>query len=239
MDVKLQWKLLLPLSGVLLLLWIWSPIRRGHAVLAPVRMEGYTIVIDAGHGGEDGGAVSAAGTVESHINLAVAQRLHALLDFCGVDSVLLREDDRSLHDSSAQTLREKKVSDLHNRAAMVEKTKNALFISIHQNTYPGPGCRGTQTFFGRHPEGERLAQTIQSLVQTSLAPENRRVPAKIPSTVYLMNRITCPAVLVECGFLSNPAEDALLQTPEYQTKLAALLTAGILTYQETEGKSPV
>lgn len=225
-------------AGALILALVFGFLTRWNReevpVWTPVRMPETTLVIDAGHGGEDGGAVSISGAVESHINLAVALRLHALLDFCGVDSILLRDKDLSIHDSTAKTLREKKVSDLHNRVAIIESTENAVLISVHQNTFTSPKYHGAQVFFGANPDSLSLAQAVQNNIRTALDPENARVPTKIPSTVYLMNHITCPAILVECGFLSNPAEDALLQSPEYQTKLATVLASSFLTYQQTE-----
>lgn len=203
----------------------------------PVRMPEATLVIDAGHGGEDGGAVSISGAVESGINLAVAQRLDALMGFCGARTVLLRSSDQSLHDSDATTLRQKKISDLHNRVAAIEATPSAILISIHQNTFQSEKYHGAQVFVGLNEAAMPLAQATQNVLRTALDPDNHRVPAKIPKTVYLMNHITCPAILVECGFLSNRAEDALLQTPTYQTKLAMALTSSYLTYQQTEGET--
>ncbi len=224
-------------GAVLAGLWNW---RQGGntPVFAPVRMPEVTLLIDAGHGGEDGGAVSISGAVESHINLAVALRIKALMDFCGVNSALLRESDVSLHDSNAETLRQKKVSDLHNRVDIIEGTEHAILLSIHQNTFTSPKYHGAQVFFGLNPDSLPMAQAVQDTIRNVLDPDNSRVPTQIPSSVYLMNHITCPAILVECGFLSNPAEDALLQTPEYQTKLATVLAGSLLTYQpQTEGKS--
>lgn len=213
---------------------------RVESAFSPSRLPAATLVIDAGHGGEDGGAVSPGGVVESHINLAVALRLKAMTDLCGVESVLLRDSDVSLHDANCETLRQKKVSDLHNRVAMIEETPNAVLISIHQNTFQSQKYHGAQVFFGLNGDSLALAEVAQDRLRTGLDPENGRVPTQIPSSVYLMNHITCPAILVECGFLSNPTEEALLQTQEYQTKLAVALTSAYLNYQQTakEGKTP-
>lgn len=191
------------------------------------------LVIDAGHGGEDGGAVSANGTVESHINLAIAKRMSAILNLYGVRHVLLREEDRSLHDEDAQTLREKKVSDLHNRVRQIEQTEHAVCVSIHQNIYQNARYHGAHVFYGLNPESLSFAEHTQEVLRTALDPDNERVPAQIPSSVYLMNHITCPAILVECGFLSNPEEDALLRTEVYQTKLALCLASAYLTQEMT------
>lgn len=211
----------------------------GEAVTAlagPPRLRGTTVVIDAGHGGEDGGAVSSAGTVESGLNLAIALRLDAVLALYGVDTVLLRTEDVSLHDPDAQTLREKKASDLRNRAEMVEAIPNALLVSIHQNTYAGSSrYHGAQVFYADAESSGALAQHAQTVLRQALDPDNTRQAAKLPGAVYLMDHITCPAILVECGFLSNPEEDALLRTAGYQTKLAAALASALLTPIPQEG----
>ena len=212
-----------------------------RAVFGPARFSGAVVVIDAGHGGEDGGAVSVSGVAESQLTLAVAQRLDALLGLYGVETVMLREEDISLHDESAQTLREKKVSDLHNRVEIIESIENATLISIHQNTYPGADSHGAQVFYANGELSLPLAQVTQQTLRAVLDPENDRQPALIPDSVYLMNHITCRAILVECGFLSNPQEDALLQTPAYQCKVAAALAGAYLSDQkmQQEGESPI
>ena len=202
----------------------------------PPQLRGTTVVIDAGHGGEDGGAVSPTGTVESGLNLAIALRLDAVLALYGVDTVLLRTEDVSLHDPDAQTLREKKASDLRNRAEMVEAIPNALLVSIHQNTYAGSSrYRGAQVFYADAESSGDLARHVQEILRQALDPDNTRQAAKLPGAVYLMDHITCPAILVECGFLSNPEEDALLRTAGYQIKLAAALASALLTPIPQEG----
>jgi len=213
-----------------LLIWLWP--ERETPVFLPARMPDTVLIIDAGHGGEDGGAVGTNGTIESHINLAVALRLSQLMDLYGAHSVLLRDSDISLHDTSCETLREKKVSDLHNRVSTIENTQNAILISIHQNTFQNPKYHGAQVFFREDEESVALAQTVQEQLKTALDPSNERVPTRIPNSVYLMNHITCPAILVECGFLSNPAEEQLLNSDAYQTKLALTLASAYFTYQE-------
>lgn len=199
------------------------------AVVPVVTGQARTLILDAGHGGEDGGAVAPNGTPESQINLAVVLKMDALLGFYGVSPMLLRDADRSLHDESAETLREKKVSDLKNRAAAIEQTANAVLISVHQNSYPEQKYRGSQVFFAPTEGSQPLAQHIQQSLRTGLQPDNIRETKEIPDTVYLMNHVTCPAVLVECGFLTNPEENLLLQDEGYQRKLAAVLTAAWLT----------
>lgn len=209
-------------------------VRNTQPVFQPVRCAGYQLIIDAGHGGEDGGAVSLTGVPESGINLSIALKLDALLGLYGATPTLLRTEDISLHDDSASTLREKKVSDLHNRVDRIERTENAVLISIHQNTYQSSKYHGAQVFYSNGELSLPLAQLTQELLRQALDPENKRVPAKIPDTVYLMNHISCPAILVECGFLSNPEEEALLRSDSYQRKIAAALAAAWLQYQGIE-----
>ena len=126
---------------------IWRMSRMEKAVLAPARLPGRQLILDAGHGGEDGGAVSLTGVPESGINLSVVLKLDQVFGFYGVVPVLLRETDISLHDPEADTLRKKKVSDLHNRVAAIEGTENAVVISIHQNTFQDPAYHGAQVFY--------------------------------------------------------------------------------------------
>ena len=187
------------------------------------------LVLDAGHGGEDGGAVSLTGVPESQINLAIVLKLRDVLGLYGVDPILLREEDVSLHDEDAETLREKKRSDLKNRVAAIEKAEGGALISIHQNTYPSGRYHGAHVFYAPTEGSQALAEHVQSSIRTALQPGNERAVKQIPSTVYIMNHITCPAILIECGFLTNPEEEALLRDEDYQRRLAAVIAAAWLT----------
>ena len=194
----------------------------------PLSFSDTVLVIDAGHGGEDGGAISLTGVPESHLNLAVAKRLDLVLGLFGVSTLPLREEDVSLHDKSAQTLRQKKNSDLHNRADMVNEQENAILLSVHQNSYPDGRYSGAQAFYAPTEGSRELAQIIQETLRLTLDPKNTREAKQIPDTIYLMNHISCPGVLVECGFLTNPREEQLLRSQVYQTKLAMALAGGYL-----------
>ena len=191
-----------------------------------------TLILDAGHGGEDGGAVSITGVAESQFNLDIVLKMDDILGFYGTPPILLRQEDRSLHDEGSSTLREKKVSDLKNRVSRIESVPNATLISIHQNTYPDSRYHGAQVFFAPTDGSEQLAAHVQDMVKTYLQPDNSRQSKLIPDSVYLMNHITCPAILVECGFLTNPEEEANLRNDGYQEKLAAVLCAAWLTSQK-------
>lgn len=189
------------------------------------------VVIDAGHGGEDGGAVSESGAKESDLNLEISFRLRDLLAFLGVDTMMLREKDCSLHNQEAKTIREKKVSDLHNRVDFVEESGCDVLISIHQNSYPQAICLGSQVFYAETKGSAELAEALQQKLG-AIQPENHRESRAIGENVYLLNHISCPAVLVECGFLSSPQEAKLLGEDTYQKKLAASLACGLTNVQQ-------
>ena len=199
---------------------------------APMQQEPTVYVLDAGHGGEDGGALSAAGDKESDVNLAITLRLDALLRLLGKKTVLTRDADVSIYTDGADTLRQKKVSDLRNRVALVNAIPNAVLISVHQNSLPGvPSVRGAQAFYNTVEPSGQLAQSVQAALNQSIN-TGEKSEKQIDKTIYLMKNVTCPAVLIECGFLSNADEAARLQTPEHQKKLAAAIAAGILNERE-------
>lgn len=207
---------------------------RTAPAFSPARAVGETVIIDAGHGGEDGGAVSISGVPESGINLAIALKTDYLLAFYGVETKLLRSTDISLHDNDAKTLRQKKSSDLRNRVNIIESTENATLISIHQNTFPSAKHHGAQVFYSNGELSLPLATLTQNWLKVNLDPSNTRLPAKIPDSVYIMKHITCRAILVECGFLSNREEDKNLQSPLYQTKIGMTLAGAFLQFQGME-----
>lgn len=190
------------------------------------------IVIDAGHGGEDGGAVSADGVVESGINLAIAQELNELFRFLGCETKMTRTEDAAIYSDGAKTLREKKSSDLKNRAALVNGTPNAVLLSIHQNSLPASrSVHGAQVFYGGADGSRELADAIQSALNTTVNAGSGKSSKRIEPTIFLMKSVTCPAVLVECGFLSNVEETARLQDSGYQRMLAVTIAAGFLAGQ--------
>lgn len=197
-------------------------------VFAPSAEEPIVYVLDAGHGGEDGGALSAAGDKESDINLSITLRLDALLRLLGKNTVLTRDADVSVYTDGAETLRQKKSSDLRNRVALVNAIPGAILVSVHQNSLPGvPSVRGAQAFYNAVEPGDALARSVQSALNQSVN-SGDKAEKQIDKTIYLMKNVTCPAILVECGFLSNADEAARLQTPEHQKKLVAAIAAGIL-----------
>lgn len=210
---------------------------RGVPTAAPTPMGNTVVVIDPGHGGEDGGAVAPDGTEEADINLAVAQRLDLLLRFLGQETVLLRDSDISLHDPSAATIREKKVSDIHNRVDTINSLEHPVLISVHQNFFPSSKYRGAQVFYGGNPLSQPWAEQTRKNLQSCLDPDNKREAKSIDRGIYLMNHISCPALLIECGFLSNPEERWLLKDSNYQTSLAVVIAGSYLQRTQEEGET--
>ena len=195
------------------------------------------IIIDAGHGGFDGGAVATDGTVEKDINLKISLYLQEYLELSGFSTVLTRFDDTSLEDEGLNTIRQKKTSDIHNRLKLMDDTKNALFISIHQNKYHIEKYRGLQVFYSpeNSEESSELARNIQENVTEILQPDNERQIKKCGTSVYLIYNAVKPAVLVECGFLSNYEETQLLKTDAYQRKIAYCIATGVQDYVYNKG----
>ena len=192
----------------------------------------FTVVIDAGHGGEDGGACSKDGIVEKDLNLDIAMHLRTLLEANGISVVMTRTDDRLLYDRNENFTGRKKHLDLTARARIAAETPNSIFVSIHMNSYPVAKYSGLQVWYSpNHADSARLAHTIQKTVTGALQPENDRAVKPATSSIYLLHRITAPAVLVECGFLSNPEEAARLNTPAYREELAFWLFLSIMEAQ--------
>lgn len=205
----------------------------GYPVFLPEKPSQPVLIIDAGHGGEDGGAISLSGVSESQLNLAIAQRVDLVMGLYGAPSVMLRQADISLHSPQSHTLREKKVSDLHNRVKLVSQQQNGVLLSIHQNSFPSGKYSGAQVFYAPTHGSRQLAEAMQGALRVAADPLNTRQVAAIAKSVYLMNHIDCPAILVECGFLTNPAEERQLQDSGYQSKLAAAMAGCWLNYRET------
>ncbi len=190
-----------------------------------------TFIIDAGHGGIDGGAIGADGTPEKDINLQISLYLNEILRSYGFNTVMIREDDRSVHSDSAKTVREIKVSDIHNRMSVMENTDNCIFISIHQNSYNSSKYWGTQVFYSPNTlESKLLADEIQQSVVSLLQSNNERQIKECGKSVYLLYYAKKPAVLVECGFITNYSDLELLKNEEYQRKMAFSVANGILNY---------
>ncbi|MBQ9552095.1 MAG: N-acetylmuramoyl-L-alanine amidase [Clostridia bacterium] len=204
-----------------------------QSAMSDVHVDGFSIILDPGHGGEDGGASAADGTLEKTINLQIAKQLEPMLNACGYQTILLRESDSLIGDNSLPTIRQRKVSDIRRRLAMVEMNPDSLLISIHQNHFTDPKYDGAQVFYsGNDPQSRLLADCIQEAIVTRLQPDNTREIKQTGSNIYLLYHCKTPAVMVECGFLSNPAEAARLKDEAYQKEMAFSVLCGILKYLE-------
>ncbi len=191
-----------------------------------------TIIIDPGHGGFDGGALTNDGFPEKDINLEISIYLKKILDLWGYNTVITRESDISLEDEGLTTIRQRKKSDIHNRMAVMESIDNAVFVSIHQNHYSVERYSGAQVFYSRNfsEESCQLAENIQESIVSVLQPHNTRLVKECGDSVFLMYNAVKPAVLVECGFLSNTEESELLKTDAYRRKMAFCIAVGIQNY---------
>jgi len=198
-----------------------------------------TIILDAGHGGVDGGAVGVNGEVEKDINLSIALILRDMFRMSGYEVVMTRETDISIHDEGIKSVRKMKTSDLHNRLALVEAHPNAVFVSIHQNKFGSSSSWGTQVFFSpNNPLSEELAASIQSNVTALLQPGNNREYKKAGKNLYLMYQAKCPSVLVECGFLSNAEEAVKLSQTQYQSQMAFSIYYSVMDYLQPKPDIP-
>ena len=187
-----------------------------------------TVILDAGHGGFDGGAVKGV-TLEKDINLQFALSLECFFKAFGFSVVMTRTTDNGTQDSGLNTIREKKVSDIKNRLNLIENTDIECFISLHQNIFQIEKYSGTQVFFGQTNAFSRIyAENIQGFVKQNLQPENTRSIKGCERNIYLMYHTTKPAVLVECGFMSNYNELSKLLDENYQNKLNFCIINGIL-----------
>ena len=184
------------------------------------------IVIDAGHGGVDGGAVSCTGIYESMINLEIALRLNDLLQLLGYQTYMIRTEDISVY-TSGSTIAEKKISDLKERVRIIQSVDAPIVVSIHQNYFADGRYSGAQVFFNE--KGEGLAKLTQDLFVKNLNPGSHR-KTKRANGVYLMDKIQCPAILVECGFLSNATEEYNLRDSAYQKKICCVISGAISKY---------
>jgi N-acetylmuramoyl-L-alanine amidase len=189
--------------------------------------ENKVVVIDAGHGGTDPGKVGKNDTIEKEINLQIALKLKRLLTSQDITVIMTREDDNGLYSENASN---KKSSDMKERCKIINESKAALVVSIHQNSYTSEGIKGAQTFYyAKSEKSKRLAQSIQKNLVNTLDKSNGRLE-KANSNYYVLLNSEIPAVIVECGFLSNYEESALLATDEYQDQVAWAIHKGILEY---------
>ena len=186
----------------------------------------YTLVIDAGHGGIDCGALAADGSRESDINLTIAQKLRALAEFYALDNAMIRQDDTTKSTSEEYS----EHSDLVHRVELVNAESNPVLISIHQNRHPTGQPSGPQVIYALSGGSEAFGKLTHANLITMLDPQNRRVAMPDDGSLYMLSHLECPAILVECGFMSNFSDIERLKSAEYQTALSAVLAASYIQY---------
>lgn len=193
------------------------------------------IVLDAGHGGEDGGAVGVNGVEEKTANLAIALFVREKLEAAGYPVKMIRETDTAVGDTTLITLNERKRSDILYRTQIVNETENCIFVSIHQNFFEQSQYSGAQMFYSaNNAKSADLAETIRRAVIEQVQPDNTRACKQAESRVYILSHVDVPAVFAECGFLSNPEEAEKLCDKNYQKKLAAAIADGIIAFCKAE-----
>ena len=201
-----------------------------QAAVSPV-LPKPAVIIDAGHGGEDGGAVADDGTLEKDLNLSIAVYLYQYFTEQGFDAVITRTEDVALGDQSLSTIRERKRSDLQRRTKIMNAYPGSVTISIHQNKFEQSRYSGTQIFYSvNDADSVKLAESIRASVVKELQPDNKRVAKPAAESIYILNHAQYTAVLVECGFMSNAGELARLKDADYQKELAYSIFSGFLEY---------
>lgn len=188
------------------------------------------LIIDPGHGGLDGGAVTVDGVKESEINLSISLKLNALCHLYGIPTVMTRTDEAIDYPSDAVTISECKKADQEMRLRLIRDYPHGILFSIHQNYYPSERVSGVQVLYGHDEKSRELGALLQAALCNSLCPNCRRVAAEVEDNIYLMKHCGCVSALIECGFLSNQAEGEQLQNDSYQTKIASVLLYGYLQY---------
>ena len=193
-----------------------------------------TVIIDAGHGGEDGGTVGIDGTLEKDINLLIALELDAILRSEGVKTQLTRSEDVLLYDKNSDYEGQKKKQDAAARIRICEEYEDAIFISIHMNSFPQSKYKGLQVYYSTNsPLSAKLADTVQTLVAKNLQYDNTRKTKPSGENIYILKKLQHPAILIECGFLSNPEDCANFNTPTYRTKICLIIFSSVCNYFQT------
>ncbi len=192
-----------------------------------------TIIIDAGHGGFDGGASASDGTVEKDINLQISQKVCAMLRLNGYNVIMTRDSDTGTEDDESQAIAKRKKSDLVNRLQVMKDNPDAVFVSVHLNKFTTSAANGAQVFYTKnYKEAYTLAQSVQQSITSLIQPENMRVVKQGTDSTYLLKNAAVPAIIVECGFLSNKSELEKLKSDDYQSQMAFAICVGIINFME-------
>ncbi len=195
------------------------------------------IIVDPGHGGEDGGTSSAEGVIEKDINLSISNKIDILLTLCGYDTLMTRNEDKLIYDGAPSTMRSKKSADIKKRMAIIESNPESVFLSIHQNYFTQSKYSGAQVFYSaNNAESKIIADSIQDSIRDNIQKVNQRKTKKSGKEIYLLYHAKSPAVMVECGFMSNFEEARLLNEEEYQIKMSVAIIDGLNDYFKAKGE---
>lgn len=202
-----------------------------HAVRTIIsQKQSQIVLLDAGHGGMDSGAVSASDALEKDLNLAITLKTRSIMKLFGIDSVMTRDSDISLGYVEGKSVRTNKQNDLRGRVSIAKKYPESNFISIHMNKFEQSQYYGAQVFYNENPRAKALAESTQASFRAYLDKDNDRKIKKSPESIYIMKKVLAPAIIAECGFLSNADEAALLQQKNYQIKTSCAIAVGYLNY---------
>lgn len=215
--------------ALVLLIAVYMLSQQGANLVSKQMAKNHLVILDPGHGGDDPGKIGVQGTKEKTINLEISELVKEKLEQEGVRVAMTRESDDGLYDANASN---KKVQDLQRRVQMIDEMKPDCVVSIHQNSYPESSIKGAQVFYYTDSvEGKKLAEQLQDSLVANLDPTNHR-QAKGNTTYYMLKKTDAVIVICECGFLSNPEEEALLSSTDYQERVADAVCKGILAYLE-------
>ena len=235
---KKSFRLTVAMIGCFALLAVCARVTDKALPTAVQTAEKPVIVLDAGHGGLDSGAVGKSGLLEKDVNLSVVKKLASMLKMSGFEVVLTRNEDISIYDAGVEGIRNQKLSDMDNRLKIVQKYPDSIFLCIHQNNYTDPQYFGGQMFYNNNnPNNRTLAQIMQNRFALLQKGNDREIKLS-GEELFLLKSNPNPSLLIECGFLSNPEEEALLATDEYRQKTAFTIYCGLLEYLEATSDSP-
>ncbi len=193
------------------------------------------LIIDAGHGGEDGGAIAIDGTYEKDINLQIALQLQSICSLFGMDTIMIRTSDADLADHTLPTIRKRKVSDINARMQIINNNPHSVYIGVHQNQYEDESVKGLQVFYSDNTDvSKKIAESVQGYTLSALQADNNRKVKAAGKDIYLLYHAQVPAIMVECGFISNQEECVLLKDLTYGTKISLCIAGGLIRYYNTE-----
>ena len=219
------------LLGIICLVAAFSYVKTEVIGVSSVVDSVKTVIIDAGHGGFDGGAQAYDGTTEKDINLSISQTVCSLLRFNGFNVIMTRDTDMGTEDDDTATIPKRKKSDLNNRLQLMKDNTDAIFVSIHLNKFTTSAASGAQVFYTKnYSEARKLANCIQNSIKTLIQPDNTRVIKQGSDSTYLLKNAAVPAIIVECGFLSNSRELEKLKDSDYQSQMAFAVANGIIEF---------